>query len=60
MVPKREGFLPGSLSGHPNQPEPFYLVSWQSLEIPSLKIHINDAENPVLPVCSKERERQRS
>lgn len=40
----REPGFAGSLSGHPNQPEPFYLVSWQSLEIPSLKIHINDAE----------------
>lgn len=39
-----EARRPRSLSAHPNQPEPFYLVSWQSLEIPSLKIHINDAE----------------
>lgn len=47
----------GSVSGHPNQRESFYLVSWQSLEIPGLKIHINDGERSgtVISISAVER-----
>lgn len=43
----------GSVSGHPNQRESLYLVSWQSLEIPRLKIHINDGT--VISISAVER-----